>query len=493
MLGGSIGARIVRAVFRPSGIPCLFGRHRMNRHVEERGSRLWSACARCDVPLVNDHRRQWVTIEEEERQTALRAQARQTQALVVHRKHPIRDFFRGAGRAASPRTGRWGRAVGKQFRHTHRLLCLFGKHRASRHVNEHHSRLWSACSRCHVPLVYDHHSHWVTIETEHREGVRAAKAGAGRALAVRRKRPIRTFLHATRRAASHHLEAWNNAIRPYLLRSRRLLCFVGHHHASRRVTEQKSRLWSSCSDCGVALVNDHRRRWVTIEADHRAAAVRAEARATRALVVHRKRPIRGFFRAVRRAGSHHLGALNRLIRPPLRRTRRLLCFVGHHHASRRVTEQKSRLWSNCSDCHVALVNDHRRRWLTIGADRREAARRVKAKATRALAAARKRRTRIALQAARTATARRVDRLNAQYRRLLCRIGRHRASRRVSERHGRLSSACSHCKTPLVRDHGRPWVTIEADQREAARRALWQTSSASPLDHSPEILTTAPGG
>jgi hypothetical protein len=333
----------------------------------------------------------------------------------------------------------------------------------------------------------------VTIEAEHREAARGVQARAGQALVVRRKRPIRSFLRAARRATAHHLGVLNRAIGTQLLRFRRLLCFVGHHHASRRVTEQKSRLWSSCSDCGVSLVNDHRRQWVTVEADHRAAAHRVEARATRAIVVHRRRPIRTFLRAARRAASHHLNAWNRAIRPQLLRFRRLLCLVGHHHASRRVTEQKSRLWSACSDCRVPLVNDHRRRWLTIEADRREAARRIKAKAARALTLRRKRRNRAILQAVRMAIARRVDSLSVRTHRLLCLLGRHRASRRVSERHARLWSACARCQAPLVKDHGSPWVTVAVDQREAARRAQWQANLPLPIEHSPEIRTIAPGG
>jgi hypothetical protein len=47
-----------------------------------------------------------------------------------------------------------------------------------------------------------------------------------------------------------------------------LRCFLGFHRRSRRqVVERDKRLWTACSRCGVGMVRDHRRKWITIKAD----------------------------------------------------------------------------------------------------------------------------------------------------------------------------------------------------------------------------------
>ncbi|WP_157218813.1 hypothetical protein [Flavisphingomonas formosensis] len=57
---------------------CLFGFHRHGR-VRESGRRLRSSCIDCQIGLVQDHMRQWVTLEQdarvEMRRQELRAQA----------------------------------------------------------------------------------------------------------------------------------------------------------------------------------------------------------------------------------------------------------------------------------------------------------------------------------------------------------------------------------------------------------------------------------
>lgn len=47
-----------------------------------------------------------------------------------------------------------------------------------------------------------------------------------------------------------------------------LRCFLGFHRRSgRQVVERDKRLWTVCARCGTGMVRDHRRNWITIEAD----------------------------------------------------------------------------------------------------------------------------------------------------------------------------------------------------------------------------------
>jgi len=47
-----------------------------------------------------------------------------------------------------------------------------------------------------------------------------------------------------------------------------LRCFLGFHRRSRRqVVERDKRLWTVCSRCGIGMVRDHPRTWITIRAD----------------------------------------------------------------------------------------------------------------------------------------------------------------------------------------------------------------------------------
>lgn len=56
---------------------CLFGYHRHGR-VRETGRRLCSTCKDCKSSLVLDHRRDWVTVEEDRKAELLRLQRSQS-------------------------------------------------------------------------------------------------------------------------------------------------------------------------------------------------------------------------------------------------------------------------------------------------------------------------------------------------------------------------------------------------------------------------------